>query len=155
MIIEVGHVTFKLSGFPCSPTKSATETAGKWDVPVPHEGLWLLEWLKKKGGSHSLSMLFGGQDGPDKKGELFCAHSNCQAPPTRLLHYHLAAPRNLPCGIFPGDRQRTPGGTNAWPVCIHPKVRLPDQTNAPRSQGVCHIARSHLTSHGREQPTSR
>ena len=151
----MGHVTFHLSGFPCLATQSAKETAGTWDVPVSREWLWLLQWLMKKGWSHSLSMLVGGQDGPDRKGVLFCAHSNCQAPPARLLHYHSAAPRNLPGGFFQGHvnapqeaQMPCPSQFTKWFLFLTRQMPL-------GAKGLCHIARSHLTSHGREQPTRR
>ena len=53
------------------------------DVCVPCEHEWLL--LTKRAGNHSLSMLDGGQEEPNKQGEL-CAYSNCEAPPPWLLH---------------------------------------------------------------------
>ena len=150
----MGHITFHRSGCPCYATKPGKETAGKWDVRVPREDLWLFRWLMKKGGSHSLSMLDAGQDAPDKKGESFCAHSNCLALPARLLHYDTTVPKNLPGGIFPGARHRTSRGTNALPICIHTMVRLLVQTDAPRSQGCEPYCTIHPASHGTEQPRS-
>ena len=92
VIIDLGPITFHLSHVSSYSVKSGKETDGTRDVSVPGEGEWVHWRLKKRRGSHSLSMLEGGEHEPDMQGELLCDHSNGQAPPPWLQSYNKNAP---------------------------------------------------------------
>ena len=87
VVIELGHITLYLAGVPTFPTKTRKMTPGTRELGLLSEGEWLLWWLMKRGGSHSINKLDRGHDVPDMQGEMFCAHKEvCPTSLTAALH---------------------------------------------------------------------
>ena len=115
VIIEMGHVTFHQSGFPCSATKAAKETAGTWHVPVPREGLWLLRRLmEKEGVTHSACRL---EDRTDLTRKESCSLLTPTARP-HLLGCCITTPlrpETYLAGFFQGHVDAPQEAQKPWP----------------------------------------